>query len=590
MQDTFDLIHWDFHKFDGLALDHYAESIANYERSEPQLERYSDIEENRYHFKRRFSGLAENRFDRLNTPLDGYPGILALYSLVGEFGLGRLHELMEDAWDDLDEDREDYLEKGVEIAFDRMWTTVGEAQILEYVDHIERTGEPTDGGYALMYELGALHDEHAEPYYGECYFRRERIEEFENWRPVFDDHLDEYLSDRHRDLSPVERDAIVDHVLLDIETDTYLDVKDRTDDIPSCVRGMYDHVGRERVVHIADEVAGVDVSTIDVHTEVFDEALREHRQALVQGTWPDWDLDVLPEYVRVTRGDGSPPVPGGEVCAEIVGEPSTDTRADADSASSLQERVYDPSEPPINPPRPVDGPFSTRTARNVSPETIAAYLNVDPTGEAVASAYRIQRIVPSEEAMLFVDTLRGELRWVDMPPDSPYRPETTETSTQGNLIFGAIEGWETDRIVTTDPPAPEDRWTLVAHERVADTTISFIENVTWVPDIVQAAWQQADDTGAGKASTFNAAGSKDYQLQVQVPPRSADPAQRFDEYRSGKRVLESYFDSLDDPDVPAWDIVVALTADQSLLYFLLFGPESTLYEDYMTNLRQSTRS
>lgn len=70
---------------------------------------------------------------------------------------------------------------------------------------------------------------------------------------------------------------------------------------------VLNHVGQERIEKIAREVASVDLDAIDVREVVWDPELKPLAPQLVDGNWPEWDLELFPEYVRRTRGerDGS---------------------------------------------------------------------------------------------------------------------------------------------------------------------------------------------------------------------------------------------------------------------------------------------
>lgn len=537
----------------------------------PDGNKYEDVRDDRQWIKWGLDRAITKHLEAEGIRLAEPDSHIVVYSIVGEFGYERANELWLETGNERKERSELTSSEARSLAYEHVaeqtCAELGRDTLTDIVETARQEHQPTPEGRELMYDLGALHDERGSRYWGETFFREKRVEVFESWRRVLgDDDFDAYVSDWDS-FTAVERDTIRDHILLEIDPETVEDLKETHETGGSGLAGpLLDHVGEDRIHEIAAEVASVDVEEIDVHTEVFDPDLDPLKPSLVEEEWPDWELDVLPEYVRETRG------PADQQNLEQMAETSE----------------YDPSEPPTNPPTPTESPFSTETVRTLSPESIAAWLNVPLNDETEASAYRIQRLVPDEEAMLVVDTLQGRLRWVQLDENNPYHPTVADGQTQGNLILGGIRGGPSEDLRTEEPPPANDRWELIAHERVTDTTLTFYDGVEWVHEMVRDAVAQApdDDSEWSVLSTLPMDDDVSH-LEVRAAPGEADVDDLWREHRTGERVLEDLYDGLSGGDVPAQHIMLVRPADGSFVAILAFGPESAVVEEFHRRFREA---
>lgn len=224
-------------------------------------------------------------------------------------------------------------------------------------------------------------------------------------------------------------------------------------------------------------------------------------------------------------------------------------------------------------------PLTTRQVRRLDAETVASRLRVEQAPNRECSAYRVTRIEPDDDAMLLVDTYRGEIRWAHLPEGSDDDADALDECNQGALVLAALDDGSTETDPTLDPPEFADRWEVVALERISETTLTFYEDVEWMPDIADAAAEKAGEEEWGLASTFLKPGS-DYALEVHASGPDDDPADLYRDYRTGRQVLEDYYDRLETASVPAQDIIVVLPADDAYMAIICFGPDSPVVDEY----------
>lgn len=469
------------------------------------------------------------------------------FSLISEYGYEELKAAGDRKYDELQSDESvgDPLPPTQQYELELIREDLGADRVQSIVREVVQSGGPTRAGRSLIRELGGVRDLTATPLFaGEKYYRERRAEIFGHWR----DHLQSVLpgsyisEDTYEQLSLVERDALCDHLLYKIDFETYWDCRGRAKeaDLHSTEDQAHaglllNHLGTQTIEDVADQIQRVDLEAIDIDEEVVDPDLKPLERHLVDGEWPDWDLPVMPRYVRETRGETEP------------------------------------------------DPISVSDVRFLDAETVASRLRVDQQPNRECSAYRITRIEPGEDAMLLVDTYRGEVRWAHLPKQAD---DDIDEYNQGALVLAAIDDGNPDTEPTVAAPDAADRWTVTNLERISDTTLTFYEDVGWMPDIADAAAEKATDGDRGLASTFLREGT-DYDLEVHVSGKDEKPLDLYIDYRTGRRVLEDLYDSLDTGYEPAQDIMVVLPAHEEYMAIFCFGSDSTVVDEFHESFRSA---
>ncbi|QPV64105.1 hypothetical protein I7X12_05625 [Halosimplex litoreum] len=577
------MVHTDFSEFiDEDLVAHHARSIANSLSDDGDLDEFERKQRRMSHFKRRVAPAVANllrQHDIADISDDDIDLYLIAYSLVGEYGYEQYNTKGEEKYRQISDEGVHKGKKTAEHLISNIYNDLGHARVQGIIAHVRRTGEPTEFGHALLRRFDAIRDEDAPLYEGEKIFRRLRGREFKRWHSLMADDdpehgysLDDWVPD-DLDLSQAQKDATVDHVLLEIDQETFERIeeggKEALENLgpdepePYISADMLAEVGRDRVHEIAREVASVDVEAIDISEVVLDDDLKERATQLVEGEWPDWDLPVLPRYVRQYRGyrkDDDQPRP-----------PASGQPAEQDDDT--------------NGTSPADGSDDERSTAGAD----ATGTEATDGSETAAGTYRIIRVCPDYDAMLWVDVEANARLWVRMDTVESNQLRSFEQFVPGNLVFATLVGGGSSE-ATLEPPAPEDCWEIEVAKLKADTTLTFYANVAWVPNIVHGAFEHAPGADQWGIGTSLEADPEDdpHRVEVRVSPATADKDEVFYEFLRAERSLEGLFEELGTSEDPAQDIMVVRPVDEPYVAVLAFTEASERVDNFHRDFQEES--